>query len=200
MATHKNNNDSNALGLICRRYTNGYCLVSIPALLGMTVLASSLLQTLGTSEFAISPLLFGLIALGLFSDQFSASAHYLVYLHNEATFMRNIMVLSGILNLLLNILTIPFWGILGAAISTLLSYALLDFLLFRRVISYGYRIAELYDFRTLGKFALGAIGMTIAIYLMKGYAKPNLVVMVGIVGIGLICYGMILIAVKGFRV
>ena len=199
MATHKNNNDLSALASSCRRYTNGYCVLSIPSLIILTVLASPLLQFLGTKEFAIHPLIFGLIALGLFSDQFSANVHYLVYLHNESVFMRNIMVLSGIVNLILNILTIPFWGILGAALSTLFSYVLLDALLFRRVISYGYRITELYDFRTLTWYAFSALVMAVIIYFLIGYALHSLILLIGVVGLGIVIYAFVLFVTKGLR-
>lgn len=200
MATHKKNNDRLALALSCRKYMNGYCFISIPALLGLTVLASPLLQALGSAEFAIHPLIFGLIALALFSDQFSASVHYIVYLHNEPVFMRNIVILSGIVNLILNILTIPLWGIFGAALSTLVAYALLDVLLFRRVISYGYRITALYDFRTLSKYTFSALVMAAIVYFLIWYPQQNLIKLVGMVGLGMVCYGFILLTVKGFHV
>jgi O-antigen/teichoic acid export membrane protein len=200
MATHRNNNDLPALALSCRRYTNGYCFFSIPTLVGLTVLASPLLQELGSAEFAIHPLLFGLIALGLFSDQFSANVHYLVYLHNEPVFMRNIMVFSGIVNLILNILTIHFWGIFGAALSTFVSYTLLDFLLFRRVISYGYRIVELYDFHTLGKYVFSALVMAVVVYFLTDFAKQSFIILIAVVGLGIISYGLVLLATNGFRI
>jgi O-antigen/teichoic acid export membrane protein len=200
IATYKNNNDRAAIALSCRKYMNSYCLIGIPILVGLTILASPLLQVLGSSEFAINPFLFGVIALALFADQFSASTHYLVYLYNEPLFMRNIMVLSGIVNLLLNILTIPFWGILGAAISTLISYVLLDILIFRRVTSYGYRITELYDFRTLTKYAFSASIMAVVVYIFVDYTRQDLIRLFGWVGFGMVCYVGILLAVQELRV
>jgi O-antigen/teichoic acid export membrane protein len=200
MAAHKNNNDLHALALSCRRYTNGYCFFSIPTLVGLTVLASPLLQLLGTEEFAIHPIMFGLIAMGLFSDQFSANVHYLVYLHNEPVFLRNIMVLSGVVNLVLNILTIPFWGIFGAALSTLVSYVFLDFLLFRRAVSYGYRINELYDFHSLKKYGFSAFVMALIIYFLMGYAQQSLILLIGLVGLGIVIYAFILLAMNLLRV
>jgi O-antigen/teichoic acid export membrane protein len=198
MATHKNNNDYSALALNCRKYMNGYCFISIPTFVGLTVLASPLLQVLGSAEFAIPPLLFGLIALGLFSDQFSASVHYLIYLHNEPIFIRNIVILSAMVNLILNILIVPLWGILGASLSTFFSYILLDILLFRRVVSYGYRITELYDFHTLSEYAFSALVMAVVVYLLMKYCRNNLIMLVGVVGLGVVCYGVILLIVKGF--
>lgn len=200
MATYKNNNDWAALTLSCQKYTNGYCFISIPTLVGLTVLASPLLQTLGSGEFVIHPLIFGVIALGLFSDQFSANVYYLVYLHNEPVFMRNIMVLSGVINIILNIITIPFWGIFGAALSTLISYGLLDLLLFRRVISYGYRITELYDFHTLSKYIFSASVMAGIVYFLVRYVHHNFIMLLSVVGIGAACYGGILFTIKGYRI
>ena len=199
MALHKNKGDIAGLTAVCRKYTSGYLLIGIPALVGLTVLASPLLQALGSAEFAIHPITFGMISLGLFSDQFAVNAHYLVYLHDEPGFMRNIMILGGCVNLALNIVAIPFLGITGAAMATLLSYALIDVLLFRRIASYGYRLVDLYSFRLIGQYVLSAAIMGGVVYAVCRHVQQGITQLGALVFIGVICYGVVLLALNGFR-
>ncbi len=200
MAAAYSNKDKNQLTHLCRKYMNMYLIIGIPSLLGLTIIAPVLLTVLGTHEFSVSPLIFGVIALGLFSDQFSTNAHYLVYLHNDPLFLRNITIICGIFNILVCILLVPLVGILGAGLAILFSYLVLDFLLFRRIHQYGYLLNEIYDLKAIKKYIFGAGIMGIILYLFfnqNDYTFFNL--LWGIL-FGIILYLAVLWALSGFQV
>ena len=192
MAVHKNNNSYRELTGVCRKYTSAYCLIGIPALLGLSTLSSELLQRLGSVEFFVHPLMFGAIALGLFSDQFSTNAHYLVYLHNDTKFLRNTTVLCGVLNIGMNIVLVPLLGIFGAALATLASYLTLDALLFRKVISYGYPFKDLYDLDAIFRFTVSAFIMAVVVHATKSHKTVDPGALSSSVILGMACYGAIL--------
>lgn len=200
MGAAYSNKNSDQLPQLCRKYMNMYLIIGIPALFGLTIIAPVLLQTMGTREFTVSSLIFGIIAIGLFSDQFTASAHYLVYIHNEPVFLRNITIICGVVNILVSIILVPLIGILGAGLATLSSYLLLDFLLFRRVHQYGYLLNEIYDFPAIGKYIVSSGIMGFILYLFFNQNDYSLLNLVFTIVFGIILYLAVLWALSGFQV
>ncbi len=199
MARHNNNGDHAALMATCRKYTNGYLMLGLPALVGLTVLSTNILQVLSSSEITIPASLFGIIALGLFFDQFSTNCHYLAYLHNDTSFFRNVTLISGVFNILLNVVLVPLLGIMGAALATLAAYALLDILLFKKIFSYGYRFSEIYDLRLIRKLMVSTSIMAGAVHIFNTHLSPSPVSIFISILIGVVCYGVVLLAVNGFQ-
>jgi len=199
MAAHKNNNDAEKISAICRKYSRVYFCFGIPALLGITVLSSEALFIIGTGKFVIHPVIFGIIATGLFGDQFTATAQYLIFLHNEPKFFRNITLISGLLNIALNIVLVPSIGLLGAAVATLVSYLFLETLVLRRALSYGYRFRNLYDINSISKIVISAFAMAAVVYGIKWMFQPvNVTSLTTLIFIGAIAYAFILYAINGF--
>jgi O-antigen/teichoic acid export membrane protein len=199
MASSVLKDDKSVLFNACKKYTNGFCLVGIPAVLGLIALANPLLVIIGSDDFSIGFFTFTLIILGLFSDQISATAHYLVYLHNDPGYMRNVTIASGVTNVIINLLTIPYIGITGAALATFASFLLLDFLLFRRVISYGYKIQDLYDLKSLTKMLASAVVMGLVIMILMRYLEMTLATTGVLVLVGGLVYFTALLAVNGWK-
>ncbi len=196
MSTHKNRGDLPSLYLACRRFMNSFLVLSIPAVVGLTVLSNDLLRIFGSESFHIAPLAFGLIALAVFMDNFSTNAHYLVYLHDQPSFMRDLTIIAGTANILLNLILVPQFGILGAAISTVGAYALLDVLLFRRILQYGYALRQLYDFNWIRQVLIASTGMGIALVLIRQvWIGDSVVYLLALIGIGVAVYGATLLLV-----
>ncbi|MHC1783306.1 MAG: oligosaccharide flippase family protein [Anaerolineaceae bacterium] len=200
MASSYNNNDMPALHRACRKYTNGFALIGIPSVAGLILLANPLLIKLGSSDFSIDTVTFALLILGLFSDQISANAHYLVYLHNEPKYMRNVSIISGLTNLVLNLTTIPFLGITGAALATFFSYLLLDFLLFRRVLSYGINITDVYDLTSLIKYAGASLVMVVVVSSFMYFYEMTFIMTLMMAGLGGFVYLLSLFIIHGFKI
>jgi O-antigen/teichoic acid export membrane protein len=200
MAAAYSNKDRDQFTRLCRKYMDLYLLIGIPALFGLTIIAPVLLQILGTSEFAVNSLIFGIIAIGLFSDQFTANAHYIVYIHNEPLFLRNVTIICGIINIVFCIILVPLFGIIGAGLATLVSYILLDLLLFRRVFQYGYSLDEIYDIPTIGKYILSSGIMGIILYLFFNPNDYTILNLMWAIIFGVILYSTVLWALSGFRI
>lgn len=200
MSTYFNNNDFQALFHATRKYTNGFSLLCIPAVAGIILLANPLLVYFGSPDFSIHPITIALIILGIFSDQFTASMHYQIYLHNDTGFVRNVLILSGVANILFNLIMVPLMGITGAALATFLSYILLDIFLFRRVMSYGVRIRDVYDFPTLARYAASALIMSILILIAFPNVDSKLPVLIMITLIGALTYGFALASMYRFDI
>ena len=101
-----------------------FLLLAIPSALGLSLLSKPLLTILTTSEIAsqgylvtpfvaISSLLFGAYAIIV----------QVIVLKKKTKITGTIWVIAAMLNLGLNIIFVPYMGILGAAITTLITYA-----------------------------------------------------------------------------
>lgn len=99
----------------------------IPGSAGLYVLSKPLLVILSTSEFAVGGgILTFLIALSTIFLGIYQINLYIIYLIEKTKFMPIIVGLSAVVNIIINILLIPKIGIIGAAVSTVASYALLS--------------------------------------------------------------------------
>ncbi len=107
--------------------TKIFLYLGIPGSAGLYVLSKPLLVILSTSEFAVGGgILTFLIALSTIFLGIYQINLYIIYLIEKTKFMPIIVGLSALVNIIINILLIPKIGIMGAAISTVLSYALLS--------------------------------------------------------------------------
>ena len=153
----------NAFCEVSAKYTTAFSFIAIPSLFGLCILSPDILKLLGTQQFVISTWTFTAIALSLFLHQFGSSTHYLVLLKNEPKFLRNITIASVSLNLALNILLVPHYGMAAAAVTTLLSYLFLEVCYLFKIYGYGFRIGELYRGRALLKYMFSASVMGLVV-------------------------------------
>lgn len=102
-----------------------FLLLTIPAAVGMSILSKSLLLSLTTVEIAtngylITPLVaFGAVFMGIYGI-----TNNIIILEKKTKILGNIWIGVAILNVLFNIITVPYLGILGAALVTFLCYVL----------------------------------------------------------------------------
>ncbi|MGA2677237.1 MAG: polysaccharide biosynthesis C-terminal domain-containing protein [Methanobacterium sp.] len=136
---------------------------SIPASLGLYVLATPLLKILTTSQFVVGGELVLLVALGtIFLGLFQINI-YIILLVQQTRWIPLITGLSSVINILLNIILIPKTGITGAAIATLISYFILAV-----IVSYWARKEVSYhiDLKFLLKVIIASIIMSIFINIL----------------------------------
>lgn len=108
------------------RYSFKYSLaIAIPFIFGSVVLAEPVLRVLSTPEIAgRGSTIVPLIALGIsFYGIYAIPLQHLL-LVKKTKIVATIWVIAAIVNLGLNILVVPYWGILGAATTTLIAFAL----------------------------------------------------------------------------
>lgn len=200
MSTFYNKNDLRSLFSATRKYTNGFSIITIPSVAGLIVIANPLLILLGSSDFSIQSHTFALIILGLFFDQFSASMHYLIYLHNEPYFMRNVLLTSSIFNVVMNLITVPWFGITGAALSTFITYLFLDVLLLKKVVSYQIDIRDVYDFKTTGVYSISSFIMALFLIVGMRWVDTSLISIVKLILFGVFMYVFMLLFFYKFSI
>lgn len=102
-----------------------FLLIAIPAVFGLSSLAKPMLKIFTTQEFISGSIVIPFIALsGLLSGIFQIVIN-ITHLVKKTKFNLYIHTFAALLNVVFNILLIPSIGIVGAAIATLISYALM---------------------------------------------------------------------------
>jgi O-antigen/teichoic acid export membrane protein len=171
-----------------------FLLISIPAIFGLSLLSRPLLSILSTQEIAskgylitpftaISALFMGIISI----------FNQVLLLEKKTKITGNIVSLCAVLNFGLNFILIPYIGILGAAITTLLAYTL-NLLL---IIYYSAKYLR------LGGNILFVIKPIIASILMCliiiSFNPSGLLEILVIMGICVIIYFIIIVFIGGFN-
>jgi len=175
--------------------TKIFLALSIPASLGLYVLAVPLLEILTTSQFIVGGELTLLIALGtIFLGLFQINI-YIIYLVQQTKWIPIMTLVSSVVNVVLNIILIPKIGISGAAFATLISYFVLAF-----IVSYWAKKEINYhiDIKFVFKVILASILMAIIVNYVLGVIGTAILPVLLCVALGTIVYFLILIMSRAF--
>lgn len=108
--------------------TKYFLALAIPSAFGLTILSRPLLTELSTAEIASQGyLITPFVALGAIFLGAYALTSQVIILEKKTALTGMIWVIAAILNLALNFLLVPYLGILGAAMTTLVAFALAFF-------------------------------------------------------------------------
>lgn len=114
------------LGRLARGSAALTTLIASPALLVLLVWPEFVLRMFG-AEFAAASTVLVILALGQFVNVATGSVGYLLMMTGHEIAMRNIVIFSALMNIGLNALLIPRFGIIGAAAATASTLALMNF-------------------------------------------------------------------------
>jgi len=168
--------------------------LAIPSVLGLSLLSKPLLTILSTPEIAsqgylitpfvaVSGLLFGA----------SAVIVQIIVLEKKTKILGTIWIIAAILNLGLNIIIVPYIGILGAAITTLFAFAVALILI--SFYSFKYFKFDI-DFRFILKSVFASIVMSLVIIKWDPIGALNVLIVIGVcTGV----YAAILLFLKGVK-
>ena len=166
----------------------------LPASLGLILLAEPTIRILFGSEFypAIVPL--QILLIGSFFLSLSKICHsFIIGIGRPASYTK-FMIISGIINIALNVILIPFYGLIGAAIATTSSL----FLSFLLTILFVYRRVGL-SFRYIPTAIVATSIMLLIIYLIRAYLQIGTFGrVVAVIIIGLVVYFYSLNFLRGF--
>ena len=167
--------------------TRFYLILSIPMVVGLSVLGELIVKVIGRPEYyegyriisfvAVSGLLLGL------QQRFQAG---LIFKKRTNRIMLAILI-SGLLNIVLNFIFIPEYGYLAAAASTLISYVAL--LVFVIVFSRDFLIWK-FPFKTLLRVSICSAIMGFVIYLINNFLGSSLLSLTILVVLGVIIYAV----------
>ena len=175
----------------CEKSVKYYLLFAIPAVFGICCMSPNILRLLTTKEFITSRTLILFISLGMFFVGLYQIYLYIIHLKEQTKYLPIIFLVVALFNLGLNFLLIPKWGIIGAAFSTFLSYALQFTAIFFLSMKF---FPFSFDFSCFFKSLLASVIMFLVI---KRFDPESLGVLVGVAFVGAAVYFAVLVLIKG---
>lgn len=171
-----------------------FLMIAIPAVFGLSVLSRQLLIIFSTPEIAsnsyyVTPF----IALSILFYGIASLNNQILMLVKKTKITGNIWLAAALLNLGLNFIFIPRFGILGAAFTTLLAY------LFALVLTFYFSSKELtfeIDWKFIIKSIFSSTLMVLFIIWFEPIGLPN--VLIAILA-GAVLYGILIFFLKGIR-
>lgn len=169
-----------------------YLLITIPAAVGMSLLSKPLLYILTTTViadngFMITPL----VALGAIFMGIYGIVNNIIILEKKTTILGYIWISVAILNIILNIFAVPYLGIYGAGLATLICY----FFAFATTLFYSKKYARLpFDYKSIIKILIASIIMGVFVKISNPYGIVNILIVI-IVAVAI--YFIVLFLLKG---
>jgi len=158
-----------------------FLLLAIPSSFGLSLLSEPLLEILSTPEIAREGyLVTPFVAVGTLFFGASVVVNHIIVLEKKTTVTGSIYTLAAILNLGLNLALIPYTGIIGAAIATLVAYIFI--FVVGTYYSFKYLRFEI-DLRFILKSVLASIAMSLVILIWNPEGLSNLMIVIGICAI-----------------
>jgi O-antigen/teichoic acid export membrane protein len=168
-----------------------FLLIAIPSVVGLSILARPILEILTTPAFAAGSTVIPFVALaGLFFGIFQITIN-ITQLVKNTQFDLLIQIIAAVANLVLNILLIPFIGIMGAAFATLIAYILMAGVCV--YISFKYISFDL-GFGFILKSIIASVIMTGALLF---FYPQNIIHLLLAIGLGIVVYFLSMAIMKG---
>jgi len=176
-----------------RRYTAsllGQCtrlmvLLGVPMVTGLTVLSTPIFQVLTTEAYLSGAQVLSWVSLGSLSYGFSLLAYTGLILAKKTTIMARNYLLAGALNVILNLIFLPRFGFIAAAVNTAVAYTAL---LILNIFSATKYLPWLFPWRSLWNAIVAAGIMAVALGGLATYVRSAFVALVSSVLIGTVVY------------
>ena len=171
--------------------TKLFLTLAIPAAVGIYILSQPLIAILATPEFMVGGGLVFLIALGTVLLGLWQINAYIILLVQQSKWVPFIVAIAALTNATINIVLIPKVGIVGAAISTIVSCFVLSAIVTiwaRRAISYKM------DFKFLSKVVVATLVMAFCLRFIQ-IGSPLSIVLAVIAGAAIFGLGLLLLRV-----
>lgn len=169
-----------------------YLLITIPAALGLSLLSKPLLYILTTtviadSGFMITPL----VALGAIFMGIYGIVNNIIILEKRTTILAHIWIAVAVLNIVLNIFAVPYIGIYGAGLATLICY----FFAFAVTLFYCRKYARLpFDYKSIAKILIASVIMGVFVIFVNPVGIINILI---VVAVAVVIYFAVLLLLKG---
>lgn len=157
-----------------------YTLLAIPAVVGITLLAEPLLLVVSTEEVASSWILIPILSFGFFLRGFDDPLSFIILAAERTEINALVKLFAAIVNIILNLILIPYINIIGAAFATLVSQSLIMILITR----YSAKIIQLrYRYLYLGYAVIGCLVMSVTVLLLPYSDSLTLLISGSIIGL-----------------
>jgi len=171
-----------------------FLLFSIPSFFGLLAISKHALFILSRPEIAREGyLITPIVALAAIFWGSYGILYYPLILEKKTKYITLTWGIAAITNFVLNIVVIPIYGILGAAITTLIAYIVAMFV----GVLYVYKFQKIdICWKYILKFLMAAISMFLVIYF---YSPAGLIGLTIRIVMGGLIYFLVLYLIKGFR-
>jgi len=179
------------------RYSLKYFLVlAVPAAFGLSLLSKQLLLILTTPEIASNGyLVTPFICLGAIFMGMYGIINNIIILEKKTKILGSLWIIVSLLNIVFNIIVIPFAGIIGASFITLVCYGL-AFLITGFYSNKYSKLPLPFDYSSIFKITLSSIIMSAFIIFANPEGKLNIL---AIIAIATAIYLIVLFAIKGIQ-
>jgi O-antigen/teichoic acid export membrane protein len=173
--------------------TKLFLTVAIPAVIGLAMLSQPLLRILATSEYLVGiPLVLLLAISQIFMGIFQIN-QYVAYLVKQTQWIPLIILGSTAISIGLNYALIPHYGILGAAISKVVSFFVLAIVMViwtKRLLSYSFNL------RYTARIVIAALVMTVCVYFLRVDSAGGIVIAIVV---GVVIFAGVLLLLRSFN-
>jgi O-antigen/teichoic acid export membrane protein len=165
----------------------------IPAAFGLSILSKPLLQVMTTSNFVSDGIyIIPLVVVGIVFWSMEQIFGISIYIFKRRKIFVIAFIIGAGINFILNIILVPIYGLVAAAVTTLIAYALI-------LIIVGYSSRKLFRFDLNFKFIVKSIFASIGMILGIWIINPNSLLQIILsVIIGIVIYFSLLLVLKGF--
>lgn len=188
----------NAAKDFMKNFSRYYFMFCLPATVGLSVLAKYVIHILVGLDYQEAYKIVPFIAFAEFMFGFQWLLGYGLMLHKKTKIIAACAIAACLLNLCLNVLLIPFYGYLAAAINILISYIVLLILITitsRRVFAFCFPL------QSFMKIAFSSTLMGIAVYFIgNSLAFSNPVNLILTICMGTLIYFLILVLIKELQI
>lgn len=177
-----------------RRVTRFFMMVCIPAVVGLSLLARPLIELLLAETYRTGYRIIPLVAAGAFFLGFQQIYSNAFVFYKKTIMIMGSLMVSAVLNIVLNLLFVPRYGYLAAAITTLFSYLVLFFLI--AGLSRRYLV---WDFpgKSLVKILIASGVMGVVVYYIGERLTGSIIInLVLAIGSGIIVYFLVLFLLR----
>jgi len=176
-------------------YSLKYLLMfSIPSVFGLTLLAKPLLANLTTPEFiSEGEFIIPIVAISIVYYGVAMIFGTIILSYNRPKLFASVFGFAALLNLGLNIIFVPRWGIIGAAITTFIAYYLLTIIIW--YISYKQIKFDI----QLGFIAKSITASVVIAFIISLFKPTGVIEIFALIVTSVIIYFSLLFLLKGFE-
>ncbi|MFX0137371.1 MAG: lipopolysaccharide biosynthesis protein, partial [Candidatus Hodarchaeota archaeon] len=146
------------------KLTRVYLLAGIPAVIGLSIIAKSVVSIFTASKFHSGYIIIPWIAAGAFFMGISNIFSLCLGFYKKMNLLMVCFLIGGILNIGLNLIFVPNFGYMAAAVTTFISYAIVAIFIF--IISRKLLVWD-FPFQSLVKVLFSSVVMGIFVYILN---------------------------------
>jgi len=170
-----------------------YLMIAIPSIFGLLILSKDFILILSTPEFISGSGLIPIIAMGFVFYQLYSIYHYVLYSINKTAVIAVVMFLAAIFNIIITIVLVKISGLIGAAISSMITYLLIGGLIIYMV----HKIIKInIDFKFLLRCVYSSTIMGVAVLYLELHDNSVIGIVINII-ISALFYFVILYLIGG---